>query len=190
MATQSQVTAAQVLDLAIEKHGEGNVRAEQLGAVYEAIQPMEGRKRTGVFYTPREVARFMGRVSLEQAIRSLGPEPSQLLRIKVVDPACGCGILLTEAAQVLATHYAGRLFGGQPDETRVMAVLPTVILWCIFGVDLDPVSAELTRVALSLETAGVLPAEALNRHIVAGNTLAGDMPPALDDFGPGPGADR
>jgi hypothetical protein len=127
------------------------------------------------------VATFMTTFALEQAIRQVdGQDPQAILRLVVCDPACGCGVFLVEAARLLAANYAGRLFGGQPTPAQVFAVMPTVVLWSVFGIDIDPVAAELARVAVSLETGGTIPPEALARHIVAGNPLDGDSPPAME----------
>lgn len=175
------VTAAQVHAEAIARHGEDNVTAATLGETYESMQSMAAREKTGVFYTPQPVAKFMTTFALKQAISQVGDDPEQILRIIACDPACGCGVFLVEAAQLLASNYAGRLIGRQPDEALVFAVMPTVILWCVYGVDIDPVAAELARIALSVETGGTLRPEALDRHVISGNTLAGDSPPAMDD---------
>jgi len=175
------LTAAEVYAEAVRRHGADGVAAEQLSEVYEGLQQMAARKRTGVFYTPAAVAEAMGRISLGQGLGMVGAEPEQVLRLKVIDPACGCGIILAHAARFLAAQYAGRLAGGQPDPSLVFGVLPTVVLRCIFGIELDPVAAELTRLALSIETGGVLRPETLARHVICGNTLEGVEPPALGD---------
>jgi hypothetical protein len=86
--------------------------------------------------------------ALEQAIRSdASKDPERILRIVACDPACGCGVFLTEAACLLATQYAGRLFERPPTPAQVFAVMPTVVLRCIYGIDIDPVAVELARIA-------------------------------------------
>ena len=90
-------------------------------------------------------------------------------------------MFLAAAARLLATHYAGRLFGRQPTAAQVFAVMPTVVMWCVFGIDIDPVAVELARVAVSIETGGTIPPHALLRHIVCGNPLDGDSPPAMEE---------
>src|SRR5207245_5451897 len=135
---------------------------------------MAERNAGGVFYTPKPVARAMTTFALEQAISQDGSgDPQRILRIVVCDPSCGCGVFLAAAAQLLATHYAGRLFGRQPSAAQVFAVMPTVVMWCIFGIDIDPVAVELARVAVCLETGGTIPPDALLRHPVRGHRLDG-----------------
>lgn len=182
MATDTNgITAEKVLAEAVAKYGEDNVGAEELGEVYEAMQAGAARAEGGVWYTPEPVAQFMTAFSLEIALKQVGPEAHQVFRVTALDPACGCGIFLVKAARFLSIHYAARLVGGEPSGDLVLAVMPTVILNCVFGVDIDPVSAELARIALWLETARTLPAAALERHVIAGDTLAGASPPALDE---------
>lgn len=185
------ITAARVHAEAIFRFGEDKVDAYRLSETYQAMQSMERRLRHGVYYTPQGVARPMTTLALRQAIARVGPEPQQVLRVVVCDPACGCGVFLIEAANLLAANYAGRLVGRQPDAELVNAVMPRVILECVFGMDIDPIAAELARLALSLETGGTLRPDALARHVVCGNPLAGDSPPAMDErTGPARGAPR
>jgi type I restriction-modification system DNA methylase subunit len=176
---EHHVTAVQVYEEAQKRHEA--VGPQELGDVYQELIANELRLKRGVYYTPQPAAAFMSRFSLGQALSQVGPEPGQVLRVVACDPACGAGIFLVEAAWFLATQYAGRLVDGNPDQLIVEAVLPRVILECIFGMDIDPVAVELARLSLSLATDGVLPPSALERHIICGNPLEGESPPAMDD---------
>jgi hypothetical protein len=60
-------------------------------------------------------------------------------------------------------------------------VLPQIILTCVYGMDRDPLAVDLARLALSLETDGQVPPQALARNIVCGDHLRGDQPPAKQD---------
>jgi hypothetical protein len=174
------VTAAEVLAEAASRYGEA-LDAEHLGETYQSMISMAERSAGGVFYTPEPVARAMTTFALEQAIRQDGSgDPQRILRIVACDPSCGCGVFLA-AARLLATHYAGRPFGRQPSAAQVFAVMPTVVMWCIFGIDIDPVAVELARVAVSIETGSTIPSDTLLRHIVCGNPLDGDSPPAMEE---------
>jgi type I restriction-modification system DNA methylase subunit len=176
------ITADQVHAETIARHGADGVTAERLGETYESMQKMADRLRGGVWYTPQRVANAITRLSLEAALKQVGPEdPEQIFRIVVCDPACGCGVFLVEAAWLLAAHYAGRLVRAQPSTELLNAVLPTVILACIHGIEIDPVAAELARLALSRETGGIVHPTALARNVICGNTLAGDSPPAMEE---------
>jgi hypothetical protein len=129
---------------AVARHGEDGVTAHRLSETYESMLPVDRRLAQGAFYTPRGVARPMSRWAVEAAPRQVGPTPTDVLRVVLLDPACGCGVLLFEAAHVLAAMYVERL-AGRFDGHLVAAVMPSVILECVFGMDVDPVAVELTR---------------------------------------------
>jgi hypothetical protein len=180
-AAATDITASAVFAAAAGAHGEHNVGVYELATTYESMQHIGARRQTGVWYTPQPLAAAISRFSLDVALQRVGPEPEQVLRIIACDPACGCGPFLVEAARFLATQYAGRLIGGDPPAGLVAAVLPKVVLECVFGLDIDPVAVELARMDLSIATAGTLPPAALDRHIVCGDPLNGASHPAMDD---------
>lgn len=180
--TPAPITADQVYAEDVARHGEDLVTAYTLSETYESMQSVAAREEGGVWYTPRPIAQWMSTVSLRLGLRQVGPEPGEVLRLIAYDPACGCGVFLIEAAQLLARAYAERLVGGEPSPALILAVLPTVILRCVFGKDIDPVAVELARRALSLETGGMLRPDMLARHVVCGNSLEGpDGPPAMEE---------
>jgi hypothetical protein len=173
------ITAQAVYEAAAAQHQ--HVGAEELGAAYQAMLDPTRRDAGGVFYTPKQVAEPMTRFALTKAVAQVGPGPEQLLRVVVVDPACGAGVFLVVAARLLAGEYAARLARTRPGPTLVQAVMPTVILACIYGIDIDPVAVELARLSLSLATGRLLPEYALAEHVSCGNALDGsDGPPAME----------
>jgi len=181
-AAAAGVTAGIVYQRAICEYE--TVSAEELGAVYQQMMDSPSRKRQAAYYTPEPLAQFLARFSTEIGLNQLGPEPEQVMRIVAIDPACGAGILLVHAARLLSHAYASRLIGGrEPSGDLILAVMPRVILECVFGVDNDPVAVDLARLALSLETVGALTPDMLARHIVCDSVLEGSdhLPPALRD---------
>lgn len=185
----STVTAADVLAEARRRHGD-QVGASELGAVYEAMMAPTAPGQRAAYYTPDAVAGFMSRFSVEVALRSLGPEPWEVLRILAIDPACGAGMFLESTAVQIADAYLTRAIGEPakfPADLR-QTVLAEVILSCIFGVDIDPVAADLARLTLSLLTGGQLAPADLAEHVVVGNVLEGpdQLPPAYVRAGGGP----
>jgi hypothetical protein len=183
----SAVTAADVLAEARRRHGD-QVGASELGTVYEALMAPADRRQRAAYYTPQSVAGFMSRFSVDVAMRSLGPEPWELLRILAIDPACGAGMFLESTAIQIADAYLSRAIGDPADQLTHLRpkVLPDVILSCIFGVDTDPIAVDLSRLALSLLTAGELSPSDLDRHVTVGNVLEGYLPPAYVEAGGGP----
>jgi hypothetical protein len=182
------VTAERVVEETTARHGPAGVNAYTLSAVYEQLMDPGLRRHNGFYWTPEEVAGFMCRVALEQGVNMVEPgEPSEIFRICAFDPCCGCGPFLVEGARVLARIYAQRLIRAEPTPELVQEVLPRVVLRCIFGQDIDPIGVELARVAVCIETGGRLPPSVLEQNISQGNTLAGDLPPALEKrWGPHP----
>ncbi|MDR0706888.1 MAG: N-6 DNA methylase, partial [Treponema sp.] len=98
-----------------------------------------------------------------------------LLSITVIDPSCGSGHFLLAAARRLAEHLA-QLRHGEITDANYRSALRDIIASCIYGVDLNPLAVELTRMALWLE--GYEPGKPLSfldHHIRCGNSLAGVM---------------
>jgi hypothetical protein len=176
---EPEVTAEQVHQVAAAEHE--SVGAEELGSTYMRLLRDADAKTGDVEYTPRALAAPLTGFALAAAINQVGPEPGQLLRLVVCDPACGAGMFLAEAARQLSAAYARRLVAGEPSGDLILAVMPRVVLECVFGMDIDPVAVDLARLALSLETAGALSPAMLARHVICGDPLAGASPSAMDD---------
>ena len=161
-----------------------SVGADELGAVYQDMMGAEHRTAQAAYYTPEPLAAFLTRFATQLGLNQIGPEPEQVMRIVALDPACGSGIMLVHATRLLTHAYASRLISGrEPSGDLMLAVMPRVILECVFGVDNDPVAVDLARLALSLETAGALTPAMLARHVVCDSVLEGPehVPPAMAD---------
>ena len=130
------------------------------------------------------------------------PTPAErvaaLLDITVCDPACGSGHFLVAAARRIAKRIAAEETGEpEPPDSVVRAALRRVTGRCIYGVDLNPMAAELARVALWLEALEPgKPLVFLDQNIRVGNSLLGTTPALLEDglpdaaFSPIEGDDR
>jgi hypothetical protein len=98
-----------------------------------------------------------------------------LLSITVIDPSCGSGHFLLAAARRLAEHLA-QLRHGEITDANYRAALRDIIASNIYGVDLNPLAVELTRMALWLEGyERGKPLSFLDHHIRCGNSLVGVM---------------
>lgn len=151
----------------------------------KAVRPRgaTGRDIQGAWYTPQPLARATSRLGIEAALRGLpADEPEQVLRLRAVDPACGAGVILIEAADLIAREYARRLADAEaPPPHLVAKVLPEVMYACVFGMDIDPVAIDLTRLALWLAADARPPLSWLDRNIACLNPLDGpnELPPRL-----------
>lgn len=178
----------ELLPLELRETGTGLEAVRQKGA--------STRDTQGSWYTPQPVAQALSRLGLEAAW-TVFPEgdPNQVLRLRVVDPACGAGVLMAEGARMVAGEYARRLAGTQePPPHLLRKVMPEVIYRCVYGMDIDPVAVDLARMSLWLEVGGEPPWSWLDGNVACLDVLAGpnSLPARLLDvmgeppLGPGP----
>src|SRR5208282_3102664 len=124
---------------------------------------------------------------VEEAIKGkTGAEAEKaILTLKVCDPAVGSGHFLVGAAHRLARHLARvrALAQGEnePSPLLYQHALRDVIGHCLYGVDINPMAAELCRVSLWLEALEPgKPLSFLDHHIQVGNSLLGTTPELMD----------
>jgi hypothetical protein len=138
------------------------------------------RKLSGSYYTPDSLVQELLRSVLDPiiawTIRNNPADPrGALLRLKILDPACGSGHFLLGAARRLADAVA-RLDseGDLPDEALRRRALREVVRRSIFGVDRNPLAVELCKAALWIETIEPgKPLTFLDAHIKCGDSLIG-----------------
>jgi hypothetical protein len=125
------------------------------------LQPTDERRRTGSHYTPRSLTEPIVRHALEPAFERLGPDvkPEDILELKVCDPAMGSGAFLVEACRALAERLAAawkRWPETRPkipaDEDEELHARRLVAPRCLYGVDKNPMAADLARLSLWLAT--------------------------------------
>ena len=142
------------------------------------------RKLTGSYYTPAVLVNELIRSALDpvlkKAIEEEDSDPRQaILKLKVIDPACGSGHFLLAAARRMAAELA-RLEAGDdsPDESALRRALRDVVQNCIYGVDRNPLAVELCRTALWIEAVEPgRPLTFLDPHVQLGNSLVGVLRP-------------
>lgn len=165
-----------LLELTPTTAADGSVRA---------TRPNQGRRdKQGAWYTPPEVSAAMARLTLGPQIDRLAADddPGAIFDLAVIDPACGAGVMLVEAARYIADRLAARVSGQDPaPEVHVRAALPVVLTSCIYGVDIDPVAVDLAKTALWLEADGKPPFTFMDRNITVGNALDDELPLAYRD---------
>jgi hypothetical protein len=138
------------------------------------------RRLSGSYYTHDVLVQEVLRASLAALIdRTLCENPADprraLLRLRVLDPACGSGHFLLGAARRLAAEVARlETEGDLPEEVLRRHALREVVQHCIYGVDLNPLAVELCRTALWIETIEPgKPLSFLDAHIRCGDALVG-----------------
>jgi hypothetical protein len=185
----------------------GNLGAEELGSVYESLLeliprydaeqlaytletlPGNERKETGSYYTPTSLVDCLLDSALDPLLDEAcaNPTPGErvaaLLGLTICDPACGSGHFLVAAARRVAKRVAAEETGEpEPPDAVVRAALRRVVGRCIYGVDVNPMAAELARVSLWLEALEPgKPLSFLDENIRVGNSLLGVTPALLAD---------
>jgi len=184
----------------------GALATEEFGSVYESLlelhpiveaQPTplfrfkqaagNERKTTGSYYTPSSLVDCLLDSALDPVLddrirdfAKLGYKSAEaaILALKVCDPACGSGHFLIAAAQRIARRLARVRSGDDEPSPQVMRhALREVIGHCIYGVDINPMSVELCKVALWMEAMEPgKPLSFLDHHIQCGNSLLGTTP--------------
>ncbi|MBP1804671.1 Eco57I restriction-modification methylase domain-containing protein [Rubellimicrobium aerolatum] len=147
------------------------------------LQPTAERRRSGSHYTPRSLTAPIVAHALAPAFERLGDDarPDDVLDLKVCDPACGSGAFLVEACRQIGERLE-RAWGKHdylkpaipPDEDEATHARRLVAQRCLYGVDRNPMAADLAKLSLWLAT---LAAEHeftfLDHAIKAGDSLVG-----------------
>lgn len=176
------------------------METEELGSVYESLlelQPQLGddgktlifaseaaeqkgnqRKTTGSYYTPDSLVQALLDTALDPVLEKTEAETDDpakaLLKLSVIDPACGSGHFLLAAARRIATRLARIRAEGTPSLADFRHALRDVARCCIHGVDRNPMAVELTKVALWIETVDPgLPLGFFDAQIRCGDALLG-----------------
>jgi hypothetical protein len=179
-----------------------NLDSEELGGMYEGllaytprydvdartftldIAAGNDRKKSGSYYTPSELIDLVLDEALDplidKALRTPDPEQA-LLALTVVDPACGSGHFVVAAARKIASSLAIHRTGDtEPNPVALRAATADVIEHCVYGVDLNDLAIEITKVALWLEAFDAdRPFPFLDAHFRVGNALLGTTPALL-----------
>ena len=179
-----------------------NLDSEELGGVYEGllaytprydsaaraftldIAAGNDRKKSGSYYTPSELIALVLDEALDPLINDAThatDREAALLAITVLDPACGSGHFVVAAARRIASALATVRTGDtEPGPEALRVATADVIDRCIYGVDLNDLAIEITKVALWLEAFdGTRPFPFLDAHLKVGNSLLGTTPALL-----------
>ena len=176
------------------------METEELGSVYESLLELQPqlsddgrelrfaseaaeqkgnqRKTTGSYYTPDSLVQALLDTALDPVLDKTEAEADDpakaLLKLSVIDPACGSGHFLLAAARRIATRLARIRSEGTPSLADFRHALRDVARCCIHGVDRNPMAVELTKVALWIETVDPgLPLGFFDAQIRCGDALLG-----------------
>ncbi|HAS08928.1 MAG TPA: hypothetical protein DCS55_00155 [Acidimicrobiaceae bacterium] len=156
----------------------------------------------GAQYTTKALAEEVVQYALEPLVYDPGPQnepdqgkwnlktPAAILDLRVCDPAVGSGAILTAAGRYLADRlvesvlqygagegpFATRLhdLATAPAEEQTVLARREVVDHCLYGVDKNPVAAEMAKLSLWLTTmARERPFTFLDHAIQVGDSLLG-----------------
>ena len=171
-----------------------DMATEELGSVYEGLLELtpsredngrrfcfaggneargNARKKSGSYYTPDSLVQTLLDSTLNPVIDQAEAEGGveRILKLAVIDPACGSGHFLLGAARRMATRIALLRDTEAPDYPAAMR---DVVRHCIYGVDRNPMAVELAKVALWIEAVEPgKPLTFLDSHIRCGDSLVG-----------------
>lgn len=145
------------------------------------------RKKMGIYYTPSYIVDYIVKNTVGEYIREKSID--EILRVNIIDPACGSGSFLTRAFKevcdrielLLKEKKFGKIpFNSYSGKLTLQQEI-TILTNCIYGVDLDEKAVEMTRLNLLLnllegegpETKKLLLPH-LEQNIKNGNSLIDD----------------
>ncbi|MDP9809900.1 type I restriction-modification system DNA methylase subunit [Rhizobium tibeticum] len=171
-----------------------DLATEELGSVYESLLELvpirenqgrtfafaggaetkgNSRKVSGSYYTPDGLVQALLDTTLDPVLDKAEAEggADAILKLTVIDPACGSGHFLLGAARRMAMRVAQIR---NPDAPDYNAAMRDVVRSSIYGVDRNPMAVELTKVALWIETVEPgKPLGFLDANIRCGDSLLG-----------------
>jgi len=135
------------------------------------------RKEQGIYYTPPFIVDYIVKHALEPVL-ARRKTVSDLMKIKILDPACGSGSFLVEALEVLNKRYKEITVQEGTAITKLGFLSQN-----IYGVDLDNQAVEIARLNLllaSLDERTKLPL--LSDNIKNGNSLISGTDKELEKY--------
>lgn len=177
-----------------------DMETEELGSVYESLLELtpdlnleareftfvEGdatkgnaRKVSGSYYTPDTLVKLLLDTTLDPVLdaaeaRNPNDPVSEILKLSMIDPACGSGHFLLGAARRAAGRIARHRMPGAISQEVFQHALREVVSNCIYGSDRNPMAVELCKVALWIEALEPgKPLSFLDARIQCGDSLIG-----------------
>jgi len=172
----------------------GSIYEQYLGVITQStekrvkLEKESGkRKKMGIYYTPSYIVDYIVKNTIGEYIKDKNID--EILKVKILDPACGSGSFLIRAFQEVCDNVEEKLknkqFGKAPFtnyyERLSLAQKVAILINCIHGVDLDEKAVELTRLNLLLnlldgesKDTKTLLLPHLENNIKCGNSLIDD----------------
>ncbi|WP_122106953.1 Eco57I restriction-modification methylase domain-containing protein [Halobellus captivus] len=185
----SEVTAADAIEIVEE------------GGLYVVNDEGE-RKATGAYYTPDYVVTYIVEETvdplideIDEDLREQGLEPSdreyfaefwqEVKDLTILDPAMGSGHFLTKATGYLTEQVMEVVREQEIQSYDEQYIRREISKECIYGVDINEMAVELSKLSMWLETLATdQPLAFLDHHLKTGNSLVGsDITEVLSEDG-------
>ncbi|ABH02205.1 type I restriction enzyme R N terminus family protein (plasmid) [Borreliella afzelii PKo] len=161
------------------------------GNIYLTSRSLD-RKKSGAYYTPDDLTDFMVISSIEEQLKTKSP-----LDIKIIDNSCGSGHFLISCLDYLtekvwyeldkfedvkkeldkeyrAIFKESEEYDVQDSISKELVLKRMLLKKCIYGVDINPISVEITMLSLWINTFIFgTPLSFIEHHIKVGNALLG-----------------
>ncbi|WP_210360142.1 class I SAM-dependent DNA methyltransferase [Borreliella garinii] len=161
------------------------------GNIYLTSRSLD-RKKSGAYYTPDDLTNFIVISSIEEQLKTKSP-----LDIKIIDNSCGSGHFLISCLDYLTEkvwyeldkfkdvkkeldkEYRAILkeseeYDVQDSISKELVLKRMLLKKCIYGVDINPISVEITMLSLWINTFIFgTPLSFIEHHIKVGNALLG-----------------
>ncbi|WP_418885673.1 Eco57I restriction-modification methylase domain-containing protein [Borreliella tanukii] len=176
---------------ALENKKANKVATYYKGNIYLTSRSLD-RKKSGAYYTPDDLTDFMVASSIEEQLKTKSP-----LDIKIIDNSCGSGHFLISCLDYLTEkvwyeldkfedvkkeldkEYKAILkeseeYDVQDSISKELVLKRMLLKKCIYGVDINPISVEITMLSLWINTFIFgTPLSFIEHHVKAGNALLG-----------------
>ncbi len=139
------------------------------GNIYLTSKSLD-RKKSGAYYIPNDLTDFMGTASIEEQLKTKSP-----LDIKIIDNFCGSGHFLISCLDYLTEKVWYELdkfedvkkeldkeyrtilkeseeYDVQNSISKELVLKRMLLKKCIYGVDINPISVEITMLSLWINT--------------------------------------
>src|SRR5439155_12359017 len=196
------VSPAQVKAGSVKLLGDKRITRKVRAGDFTLMADQSDRKATGSYYTPHYVVQFIGENTLKPLLDEIkeecGNDPAKIiarvLGLRILDPAMGSGHFLVFAVEYLADYLSlqlGRLQASVagsgkrakksnqhdltlPLDAPIEFIRARVAERCVYGVDINPLAVELSKLSLWVATAAKgAPLGFLNHHLRCGDSLLG-----------------
>ena len=157
---------------------------EEEGWTLALLNDKGERKASGSYYTPDYIVKYIVEQAvgpmLHQAIAGRADDAAKaeaVLATNVLDPSMGSGHFLVETTEFIARFLIDLALAPGPEaqgEADLLYWKRRVAQSCVYGVDLNPLAVELSKLSLWLTTAARdRPLSFLDHHLRTGNALVG-----------------